>query len=223
MVLNIKIRHIKKKIKTEEGLVTFYNPLSRISEEYRKIRTNLKFTSDIDNYKTIMITSPKNEEGKSTIIVNLAISIAQQGERVLIVDANLRNPVLHRVFNIDNSLGLSSILSGKSVIEGTVTQSEVSRLDVLTSGPTPINPTELLGSISMKKLLKKLYESYDWILFDSTAVLEVADATVVASQCEGVIMVVARGKTENEDALEAKRILENVKTKVLGVIITDLG
>ncbi|MBD8071317.1 CpsD/CapB family tyrosine-protein kinase [Bacillus sp. PS06] len=207
----------------ENPLVTFNQPASKISEQYRTIRTNLKFSASNQYYKTILITSPLGGEGKSITVTNLGISMSQQGQRVLIIDSNLRNPNLHKIFKIDNSLGLTSILTGKSVLEGTVSQTEISKLDVLTSGPIPHNPTELLGSMTMIKLMKKIVENYDVILFDSAPVLEVADTTVVSNQCEAVVLVLDYATTENNDAVEAKRVLEFANARVVGAIINKAG
>ncbi|MFC4320727.1 CpsD/CapB family tyrosine-protein kinase [Litchfieldia salsa] len=207
----------------DNPLVTFNQPASKISEQYRTIRTNLKFSSFDQYHKTLLITSPVGGEGKSITIANLGISMTQQGQRVLIVDANLRNPNLHHIFKMDNSLGLSSILTGRSVLEGTVSQTDISKLEVLTSGPIPHNPTELLGSHSMRKLINKMIENYDVILFDSAPVLEVADTTVIANQCEAVVLVLDYGHTENQDAIEAKRVLEFANAKVVGAVINKAG
>nr|WP_225228934.1 CpsD/CapB family tyrosine-protein kinase [Bacillus sp. PS06] len=213
----------RKDMIIENPLVTFNQPASKISEQYRTIRTNLKFSASNQYYKTILITSPLGGEGKSITVTNLGISMSQQGQRVLIIDSNLRNPNLHKIFKIDNSLGLTSILTGKSVLEGTVSQTEISKLDVLTSGPIPHNPTELLGSMTMIKLMKKIVENYDVILFDSAPVLEVADTTVVSNQCEAVVLVLDYATTENNDAVEAKRVLEFANARVVGAIINKAG
>jgi capsular exopolysaccharide synthesis family protein len=213
----------RKDMIIENPLVAYNQPASKISEQYRTIRTNLKFSASDQYYKTILITSPIGGEGKSITVANLGISMCQQGQRVLIIDSNLRKPNLHKIFKIDNSLGLSSILTGKSVLEGTVSQTEVSKLDVLTSGPVPHNPTELLGSHTMRKLMSKIIVSYDVILFDSAPVLEVADTTVVANQCEAVVLVLDYGHTENNDAVEAKRVLDFANARVVGAVINKAG
>ncbi|WP_078545736.1 CpsD/CapB family tyrosine-protein kinase [Litchfieldia alkalitelluris] len=215
---NKKLNRTKNLI-NENPLVTFLQPTSKISEEFRTIRTNIKFSEFDPDKKTILVTSPNGGEGKSVTVANLGVSMAQQGQRVLIVDANLRQPSLHCIFKMDNSLGLSSILTGKSVLEGTVSQTDISKLDILTSGPIPSNPAELLGSHSMRKLMNKVIENYDVILFDSPPVLQFADTTVIANQCEGVILVLEYGQTENDEAVEAKRILEFANAKVVGAVI----
>jgi protein-tyrosine kinase len=166
-----------------------------------------------------MITSPKFGEGKSMVTANLAISIARQGEKVLVIDADLRKPTLHFMFKVENKIGLTDVLDGKILMKEAVNKTAIKRLDLLTSGDIPINSTELLSSELMKQLMEEAAIDYDIVLFDTPPVLKVADTSILANQCDSVILVVKYGKTESEKALEAKTLLERARAKVLGIIL----
>ncbi|MGG0185158.1 CpsD/CapB family tyrosine-protein kinase [Bacillus rhizoplanae] len=215
-----KSRRKRDKIK-EESLVTYAAPNSKIAEDYRTIRTNLQFSSVTTKDKTIVITSPRFGEGKSTITANLAVSIAQQGEKVLVIDADLRKPTIHKIFQLENTVGLTNVLSGKTTMEGAVVQTGIGRLCVLTSGPVPFNPAELLGSAAMETLIQKAMEQYDIILFDSPPILEVTDTSILAGRCDGVVLVIGYNHTVNEDAVESKRILGFARGKLVGTILNN--
>ncbi|MFP3123355.1 CpsD/CapB family tyrosine-protein kinase [Ectobacillus funiculus] len=217
------IRESRKRpdVAKEESLVTYNAPNSKISEQYRVIRTNLQFTSANRKKRTIVITSPNLGEGKSTTTTNLAVSIAQQGEKVLIIDADLRNPAIHTIFKLENTIGLTSILIGQATLDGAVNQTEIGRVDVLTSGPVPFNPAELLGSAAMETLISKAMERYDVILFDSSPLLELTDTSILANQCDGVILVLSCNRTKNEDTLAAKRILSFTRAELIGAILNN--
>ncbi|MGF9965410.1 CpsD/CapB family tyrosine-protein kinase [Bacillus rhizoplanae] len=205
----------------KESLVTYAVPNSKVAEEYRTIRTNLQFSSVTSKDKTIVITSPRFGEGKSTITANLAVSIAQQGKKVLVIDADLRKPTIHELFQLENTIGLTDVLSGKKVMEGAVKKTGIGRLHVLTSGPVPFNPAELLNSVVMETLIQKALEQYDIILIDSPPILEVADTSILADRCDGVLLVIDCNRTMNEDAVEAKRILGFTKGKLIGAILNN--
>lgn len=200
-------------------IVTFSNPDSMISEEFRMIHANIKFSMAEQKSRTFLITSPNDREGKSTTAVNLAVSIAQQKEKVLLIDGNLRNPAVHSFFKIANADGLTDVLIGKTVFEEAIYHTEIGRLDVLTSGHIPINPVELLGSNSMHDLLQNAQRLYDVILIDSSAVLDVTDTKLLANQCDGVVLVVNNGRTRFEQAIEAKKVLEFAKARLVGVVM----
>ncbi|PHA03073.1 tyrosine protein kinase [Bacillus pseudomycoides] len=205
----------------EESLVTYTAPSSKVAEEYRAIRTNLQFSSVTRKDKTIVITSPRFGEGKSTTTANLAVSIAQQGEKVLVIDADLRKPTIHEIFRVENTMGLTNILSGKATLEGAVVQTGIGRLYVLTSGPIPFNPAEMLSSVAMETLIQKAIEQYDIILFDSPPILEVTDTSILADRCDGVLLVIKCNHTVNEDALEAKRIVGFTRGELVGTILNN--
>ncbi|PEB56267.1 tyrosine protein kinase [Bacillus pseudomycoides] len=214
-----KDRRKTSKIK-RESLITYIAPNSKISEQYRTIRTNLQFSSAHKN-KTIVITSPRFGEGKSVTTANLAVSIAQQGEKVLIIDADLRRPTMHEILQVENTIGLTSVLNGKATLEEAIRQTEIGRLYTLTSGPVPFNPAELLGSVAMEMLIQKVTEQYDVVLFDSPPVLEVTDTSVLADKCDGILLVLRYSHTSNEDALEAKRALSFTKGRLVGAVLNS--
>jgi capsular exopolysaccharide synthesis family protein len=201
-------------------LVTYTQPESIISEQFREIRTNMKFINNNEN-KIFLITSSKNGEGKSTTISNLAVSIAQQKEKTLIIDANLREPLIHSIFKIPNDIGLTNVLTGNATLEEAVYQTEINRLEVLTSGSTAFNPAELLETKGMKELLKSIAENYDIVLIDAPSVLKSTETRVLANQCDGVVLVVSRGKTEIDKAIETKKVLELAQAKIVGAILNE--
>lgn len=214
---NRKQTHTSKKGR----LIAHTAPNSKVSEQYRAIRTNLQFSSVTRKDRTIIITSPGFGEGKTTITANLAVSIAQQSEKVLVIDADLRKPTIHTIFKMENTVGLTNILAGKVTLEEAVNQTEIGRLHILTSGPVPFNPAELLSLPAMQTLIGKAMEQYDVILFDSPPILEVTDTNILANQCDGVLLVLSCNHTVNEAAVEAKRILSFTKGRLLGAILNN--
>lgn len=200
-------------------LIASSNPDSIISEQFRMIQTNIKFSMEEEKSRVFLITSPSDGEGKSTTAANLAITIAQQKEKVLLIDANLRKPSLHLFFKTHNSNGLTDILKGRISFYDAILHTEMGRLDLITSGQIPNNPVELLSSQMMQDILKKALRSYDAVLIDSNAILDVTDTKLLANQCDGVVLVVQNGKTKFEKAAEAKKVLEFAKAKLVGVVM----
>jgi protein-tyrosine kinase len=211
----------KQQTSSVRSLITKIEPQSPISEQYRAIRTNLQFASIDKQLRTILITSANPSEGKSTTIANLAIVLAQQGNRVLLVDADLRKPSVHYTFRCQNTMGLTSVLTKQVTLDEAITSSEVENLTILTSGPIPPNPSELLGSKAMELLLKSADVAYDFILLDTPPVLAVTDAQLVANLCDGVILVISSGKTEVEQGVMATEILKRSKAKILGAVLNQ--
>jgi capsular exopolysaccharide synthesis family protein len=195
------------------------NPNSVVAEEYEMIRANIQFSSFQSNCRSIMITSPSYGEGKSITTANLAISLAQDNKKVLIIDANVRNPSIHQIFKIKNSIGLTNILIGQKRLEEALNQTEFGRIGVVTSGPIPDNTEKLFRSIMLEQLINKSKEIYDYVLIDVPPVLEVNDTKIIAGQTDGVILVLKNGKTEDYLAIEAKNSLEVAQAKMLGVIL----
>ncbi|MFK9089962.1 CpsD/CapB family tyrosine-protein kinase [Bacillus salipaludis] len=202
-------------------LVAYTHPESIISEQYRMIQANIKFSMNDKRSRTFLITSPSKGEGKSTTVANLAISMSQQKEKVLIIDANLRNPELHSIFKIQNSVGLTDILIGRTSFYDAVHHTEIGRLDVLPSGSIPMNPGELLSSPVLHEAFVTSLKSYDVVLIDSHSVLELTDTKLLANQCDGVVLVIQKGKTMIDKAIEAKKVLEFAKATLIGVVIND--
>lgn len=207
----------------EQKLVTALHPKSPTAEMYRILRTNLQFSALDNPPRTLMTTSPNPGEGKSTTLANLGVVMAQQGQRVVLVDTDLRKPTLHRFFGLPNSVGLTTaLLQGTPVADGFVQPTRIENLQVLTSGPLPPNPAELIGSERFKALLEDLKRHADVVLLDSPPVLAVTDAAILARQVDGVLMVVEAGGTRRPLAANAKDALEKVGAKVLGVALNRL-
>jgi protein-tyrosine kinase len=215
-------RRNRKQIQAlNRSLITLTNPKSPISEQYRTIRTNIQFSTVDRPIRSILVTSAGPGEGKSTTSANLAVVFAQQGKKVLFIDADLRRSTMHYTFRLDNHVGLTNVLTKQVSLERAVQSTEQENLYVLTSGPIPPNPAELLGSRSMEELLEQAFTQYDLVLFDTPPVLAVTDAQILANLCDGIVLVVSSGKTEIEAAQKAKEALANAKGKVLGVVLNN--
>lgn len=205
-----------------EKLITRTNPRSPVAEAYRQLRTNIQFSSPDRPLKTLLITSTHPEEGKSTILANLAITFAQTGSRVILVDCDLRRPSLHGIFGVRNSVGLTNIILDPAIKEFPFQDSGVTNLRLLCSGPLPPNPSELLGSRRMAEVVEQLKSEADYVLFDSPPVVVVTDAAILASKLDGVMLVVYAGRTRRELAKKAKALLDKVNANVLGVILNNV-
>lgn len=222
MTLRKEVGFLRSKDEKQVNLIAQTNPKSPITEQYRLIRTNIQFSSVDKEIKTIMVTSAEPNDGKSTTAANLAIVLAQEEKKVLLVDADLRKPSIHYAFNLSNIHGLTSVLTKKIELRKTILNSNVSNLDILTSGPMPPNPSELLNSKAIEKAINELKDIYDYIIFDTPPVLVVTDSQIVANKCDGVIMVVASGKTNKQSAVKAKELLVKAKTSLLGVVLNGV-
>jgi non-specific protein-tyrosine kinase len=193
---------------------------SASAEAYRVLRTNLQFASVGHPVRVLQITSPGPTEGKSTSAANLAVALAQAGRRVIAVDGDLHRPRLHRIFKLPNNIGLTTgLLQEMPDLELLLQPSSVPGLRVLTSGPLPPNPAELLGSEQAKGLLKLLAAQSDIVIVDSPPVLILSDAAVVASQVDGVLLVVEAGKTRRQAAHRAVEALRGVNARLLGLVL----
>ena len=194
------------------------------SEAYRTLRTNIQFSSVDNPIRALLVTSSGPGEGKSTTTANLAVVLAQTGQRVIVVDTDLRRPVLHKVFGVPNNIGLTNaLLAGESmVVEEYLQPTEIETLSVLTSGPIPPNPSELLGSHRMHHLIEALSKAADIAIFDSPPVLAVTDAVVMARQVDGVLLVADAGHTREQAIANAVGELKKTGANVLGVALNRL-
>lgn len=206
----------------DSRLVVFINPSSVVSEAYRTLRTNIQYSSVDLPIQLLMVTSAQAGEGKSTVISNLAVAYAMEGKRVLLIDADLRKPSLHRIFNQTNRQGLTSLLTGMSTLEEVLKDSGVDNLSLITSGATPPNPAELLGSTRMKSLVDELKGSYDLILFDTPPVLSVTDSLIISSLCDGVLLVIHAGKVKKAYVRKAKEKLDFIQARIIGAVFNQV-
>lgn len=203
-------------------LITLTDPRSPVSEAYRTLRTNLEFFSLDEPIRTLVVTSPGAEEGKSTVLANLAVTLAQGGKQVILVDCDLRRPAQHTLFGLDNVIGLTTLMLDEAAqSESPLRQTAVDGLRILPAGPLPPNPAELLGSRRMKETMTALLEQADVLLFDVPPVLAVTDALVLAVQTDGVLLVVKDGNTRREHVQRAKERLERVNARIVGAVLNN--
>jgi capsular exopolysaccharide synthesis family protein len=200
-------------------LVTFGHPKSMLSEAYRNIRTSILLSFSERPPKTLVVSSPNPMEGKTTTAVNMAIAFAQTGAQVLIIDADLRKPRLHKIFDKANGVGLSNFLSGNAELNSIIKKSNVPNLYYIPCGPVPPNPSELLGSNLFKKAIQLLAEKFSNIIVDSPPVLSFVDSLILSNCVDGVVLVVLGSKTPREALLRSKNSLLQVNAKILGVVI----
>lgn len=201
------------------SLITLEQSKSPISEAFRTLRTNVQFTSVDSETKKIMITSAGPREGKSYTVANLAVSMAQAGKTVLVIDADLRNPTQHKIFKLENGQGLSVALVQDQDYRTYLRETAVPGLLVLTGGPIPPNPAELVGSKRMKRLIEEVSEQFDVILIDTPPIVAVTDAAILAQEVDGVILVLASGEVNKDFAQRAKELLDKVGAKILGAVL----
>lgn len=207
----------------QESLVTISNPRSPISEAYRSLRTNLEFSSLDRPLKTMVVTSAGPEEGKSTTLANLAVTLAQAEKKVILVDCDLRRPSQHEIFEVGNSLGLTSMVVDEEAFRNPPLQeTPVPNLKLLPSGPLPPNPSELLGSRRMEEIIATLRERADLVLFDAPPIIAVTDAAVLASKVDGVLLVIRAGTTKRDHAQRAKALLEKVNARLVGAVLNNM-
>lgn len=211
----------KRLLDSKRKLIAKYDPKSPISEQYRTIRTNILYSSVDEEIRSLMVTSSGPGEGKSTTTGNLAVVFAQQGKTVLLIDADLRKPTVHYTFKLSNTTGLTSILTNQVELMEAVNKTDEDNLYVLSSGPIPPNPSELLGSKAMKQFMERALEEFDLIIFDTPPVLAVTDAQILGNLCQGSVLVVSSGKTDKESLLKTKELLTASNGRLLGVVLNN--
>lgn len=220
------VRIVRKKgtknRRDEHHLIVHDDPKAIGSEAFRTLRTNLQFTSPDRELKSILITSVGPGDGKSIVAANLAVAWAQSGSRAVLVDCDLRKPVLHRIFSVGNAPGLTGHLTGKASLEEVIKPSKVSGLDIIPAGPVPPNPAELLQSKVMASTVERLRELYDVIIFDGAPVIAVTDAAVMASQADGTVLVIRAHEVPKDVASHAKTLLDQANARLLGVVLNGV-
>jgi len=206
----------------DQHLITYSFPFSSVAESYRQIRTHLQFAKQGTIPRVVVVSSPAPGEGKSTTVANLAIALAQNGRKVLLIDADLRKPSLDRLFAVKREPGLAELLTSRATLAGAIQKTLVENLSVMVCGATPPNPAEVLGSEKMRALVEQVRLDYDVVLFDSSPLLAVTDPAVLAMLADGVVVVVSAGKTTLEELQHSVEMLESVGGRVLGVILNNL-
>ncbi|WP_010051704.1 CpsD/CapB family tyrosine-protein kinase [Carnobacterium maltaromaticum] len=209
--------------KNGASLVTVTKPNSVVAEQFRTIRTNIQFSMIDRDLKSLIFTSSGPGDGKSTTSANLAVVFATQGKRVLLVDADMRKPSVNKTFKLSNHEGLTTLLTEKEVVLGDVVhETNTENLFILTSGPIPPNPSELLDSKKMNRVIEILEETFDLVIFDMPPIVSVTDAQIMASKTDGTVFVIRNGITTKEAVLKAKQLLEIVNANVVGTIFNGL-
>jgi capsular exopolysaccharide synthesis family protein len=200
---------------------TFLNGNSPEGEAFRHLRTNIFAYSRHADLKSLLITSAETSEGKTTIVANLAYAIAQSGRKVVVIDSDLRLPTLHKAFDLDNNVGLSSLLMQEATLDTALRPVAESGVAVITSGPKPANPAELLESSHMAALLDQLNQRYDMVLLDAPAFLAVTDAAVLATLVDGVLLVVQLAQTRQEAVAEVSQRLATLNARGVGFVVSQ--
>lgn len=203
-----------------KNILSYNNPKSIIAEQYRAIRTSIKYSNLDKKLKTILVTSTSKNEGKTTTITNLAVNFAAiDKKKVLIIDCDLRNPSVHKSFGITNACGLTDLLIEQNNIELYMQNTEIENLQVLTAGLIPPNPSEILESKVMECLLDKLKEIYDYIFIDSPPIGLVTDAGVLANKVDATILVVRSNAIEIKHLQQTKKKLDGINANIIGVVL----
>lgn len=201
-------------------LITLTDPRSPISEAYRTLRTNLSFYSLDSPIETLVVTSPAPDEGKSTTVANLAVTMAQSGRPTILVDCDLRRPSLHEIFSANNDAGFTTMVLDEEAAPP-LQQTGIENLRLLPSGPKPPNPADLLGSQQVERVIAGLVEQADIVLFDAPPIIGVTDAVLLGTKADGLLLVIRAGQTRREHAERAKELLEKAKVRIIGATLTN--
>ena len=204
-----------------KAIISYNDPKSVISEQYRAIRTNIEYSNVDQNTKTILVTSSDKNEGKTTTVSNLAVSFANLNKKVLLIDCDLRNASIHKMFRLNNIYGLTDILAKDRAVDKCIQETELKNLYVLTAGAIPPNPAEILSSDKMKNLIENLKNVYDYIFIDTPPIGLVTDAGVLSSFTDGVVLVVKSESVEKKYLEETKKKLDAVDARILGAILNS--
>lgn len=201
------------------SLVTLTAPRSPAAEAYQSLRTNIEFSSLDKALHSLLITCPDTETMKSEALANLAVVMADAGDRIVVVDGDLRRPLQHEIFRVKGDVGLTDWLRNGG--EPVLTETQIPNLRLLAAGPLPPNPVALLSSKRLAELLQVLAAEAEYVLVDAPPVLAVTDAALWASQVDGTLLAVTAGKTKREQAERAKGVLEKVQTNIVGAVLLD--
>lgn len=203
-------------------LVTLSDPRSAAAEAFRSLRTNLMFSAVEDPIQTLLVTSPARANQKSTALANLAVTFAQSGNRTILVDADLRQPKQHEIWDIEDARGLTSMMVDDSTLgEPPLSETQVENLQVLSAGELPPNPADLLGGKRMDEIVSALKSRADYVLFDSPPVLAATDAALLGIKLDGALLVVRAGDTRRDHTAQARQALERVHVRIVGAVLTN--
>jgi capsular exopolysaccharide synthesis family protein len=200
-------------------LIALRDPRSPAAEAYRTLRTNIQFSSLDHPLRTLLVTSTAPDEGKSTTLANLAVTMAQAEQRVILVDCDLRRPSLHALFNLGNESGLTNMILAAEDAPVPLQETGVPGLSLLASGPLPPRPADILGSRRMEQIITRLRDMAEIVLFDTPPVIAVTDAAVLATRVDGVLLVFQSGRTSRDRARRTREVLEKVKANIVGVVL----
>lgn len=208
------------KERRRQPAISFENDNTAIAEAFRKLRTNLQFLAVDNPPRVIVVTSSMPSEGKSTTAINIALALAEAEHNVVLVDGDMRRPMLHKYLDLVGPVGFSTVLSGAASLDEALQKTRFPGLTVLTSGAVPPNPSELLGSQSARKLLSELRTQFDYVIVDSTPLLAVTDAAILAAGADGVLIMARFGQTKRDQLRHAVGNLESVGAPLLGAVFT---
>ncbi len=212
-----------KQFMVSNNLVTHINPTSPAAEAYRILRTNIQYSSVDKKIKSIVITSPTIQDGKTVTASNLAISIANSGNQVVLVDSDLRKPTVHKQFKISSARGLTDVLIGETSLDDALKgMRDIPGLKILTCGTIPPNPSELVSSKKYKDLISELKQRFDMVIIDTPPVGYVSDGIILSREADGVILTIAAGKTRINHAQTSVEALRKVNANILGVVMTKV-
>jgi non-specific protein-tyrosine kinase len=206
----------------QPNLITLTDPRSPASEAYRTLRTNLTFAALDAPLKTLAVTTAAPDDEKGKILANLAITMAQSEQRIILVEADLRRPSLHDIFGVAGEPGLTTMIVDETTLDNPpLAETSVPNLWLLPSGPLPPNPSDLLGSQKMERAITALQPRADVIIFDAPPVVSATDAVVLGTKVDGVLLVVSAGRTKREHAQRAKEMLERVHIRIVGTVLNN--
>ena len=208
------------RIKNIESFIS--DPKAPGAESFRNVRSNLLLSAGDKAPRIVQICSAGHSEGKTTFALNMAAIMAAAGEKIILIDADLRKPRLHKMLKAANRQGLSNLLSGQAGLDEIIRQTHMKGVDAITSGPVPPNPSELLGSRTMKDILPELLRRYDRIIIDCPPLAGLADASLVSSMSDGIILVIRGSKTPRDLVIKSKTNLDAINARVLGVVLNDI-
>ena len=224
-LLSLPVIGLTPQLTGRDGLLpklTHIYPISATAEAYRILRTNILFALRDSPFKTLMVATGRPGQGATTTICNLAIALAQIGKRIILIDADMRRPSLHKFFGVDNSTGLSTLLQGTSKLTDVFRKTEVDNLIVIPGGPRPLNPSELLGSEKMREVVDMLQQHCDLVLFDTPSTIVFSDGPMLASWVDAVIMVVSANQAPRGTETQTRDLLRKAKANIIGVVVNRM-